>query len=439
MDNTYFPKDFLWGAASASAQVEGGWDEGGRTPSIWDVANPKKIKNGDNCHVSCDHYHHWREDVALMKKIGLKSYRFSISWSRVIPEEGKVNAEGLKFYSDLVDALKEAGIEPLVTIYHWDMPLWVYKKGGWLSERIIPLFRGYTKVVVDALSDRVKWWMPMNEPQCFIMNGYMQGLHAPFKHNYLALSKLTRNCMLAHAASVKTIRQYAKLPPKIGIAMASGCFVPEDETPKKVEEARTKSMETGMGLMSNRWWMDPLFAGKPVTAYGVYSSHEKDMAEIAQPLDFIGLNLYQPFNVAAWGGDSKTGAAGLPRTSMGWIVDERVMYWTVRFVYERYKTPIMITENGMADNDFVCLDGMVHDPQRADFLKRYLGQLKRAVSEGYPVLGYQHWSIMDNFEWAEGYEPRFGLIFVDYATGKRTVKDSAWEYKKIIKTNGAEL
>lgn len=439
MGETGFPKDFLWGAASASAQIEGGWNEDGRTHSIWDIASSKRIKNGDNCHVGCDHYHHWREDVALMKELGLKSYRFSISWSRIIPEEGKVNVEGLKFYSDLVDALKTVGIEPLVTIYHWDLPVWVYKKGGWLSERIIPLFRDYTKVVVDALSDRVKWWIPMNEPQCFIMNGYMQGVHAPFKHNYLALSKLTRICMLAHAESVKTIRKNAKQKPMVGIAMASGAFVPEDETEEKIQEARRQTVETGMGLMGNRWWMDPMLAGKPVRAYGVYSTKEKDMAEIYQPLDFVGLNIYAPFNNAAWGGDKNAPSMGLPRTSIGWVVDERVMYWTVRFIYERYKLPVMITENGMADNDFLCLDGKVHDAQRADYIKRYLGQLKRAVGEGYPVLGYQHWSIMDNFEWAEGYDPRFGLIFVDYATGKRIVKDSAWEYKKIIETNGAKL
>ena len=439
MEHTGFPKDFLWGAASASAQVEGGWNEGDRTPSIWDVANPKKIKHGDNCHVACDHFHHWREDVALMKELGLKSYRFSISWSRVIPQEGVVNAKGLKFYSDLVDELISAGIEPMVTIYHWDLPLWVYKKGGWLSESIIPLFRDYTKVVVEALSDRVKWWMPMNEPQCFIMNSYMVGVHAPFKHDYLALSKLTRICMLAHAASVKTIRQYAKQPPRVGIAMASGAYVPENESAEKIEYARKQSVQAGMGLMSNRWWMDPLLAGKPVRAYGIYATHQKDMAEIYQTLDFVGLNVYAPFNTSDWGGDKKAVTTGLPRTSIGWVVDERVLYWAVRFVYERYKLPIMITENGMSDNDFVCLDGKVHDPQRTDFIKRYLGQLKRAVNEGYPVLGYQHWSIMDNFEWAEGYDPRFGLIFVDYATGKRIVKDSAWEYKRIIETNGAEL
>ncbi len=439
MSEITFPADFLWGAASASAQVEGGWNEGGRTPSIWDAANPKRIKNGDNCHTASDHFHRWKEDVALMKELGLKSYRFSISWSRVIPQEGRVNPAGLKFYSNLVDELLAAGIEPLVTIYHWDLPLWVHKKGGWLSERIIPLFRDYTKAVVEALSDRVTWWMTMNEPQCFIMNGYMQGAHAPFKRDYLALSRLTRNCMLAHAQAVKVIRKYAKKPPRVGIAMASGAFVPEDETPAKIEEARKKSVETGMGLMGNRWWMDPMLAGKPVRAYGVYSSKQADMAEIAQPLDFVGLNLYAPFNTGGWGSDPKANRTGLPRTALGWVVDGRVMYWTVRFVYERYHLPIMITENGMAENDFVCLDGGVHDPQRTDYLKRYLGSLKRAVGEGYPVLGYQHWSIMDNFEWAEGYDPRFGLIFIDYATGKRIVKDSAWEYKKIIETNGRSL
>ena len=226
-----FSKDFLWGAAAASAQIEGGWKDGGRTPSIWDMATKKQVKHGETCHTACDHYHQWKEDVALMKEMGLKSYRFSISWSRVIPEEGKVNPEGLKFYSDLVDELIANGIEPLVTIFHWDLPMWVYKKGGWLSEGIVPLFREYTKVVVEALSDRVKWWMTINEPGCFIMNGYMQGAHAPFKRDYLALSRLSRNCMLAHAASVKAIRQYAKQPVKVGIAFSTGAWVPENETP----------------------------------------------------------------------------------------------------------------------------------------------------------------------------------------------------------------
>ena len=439
MSKTAFPEGFLWGAASSSAQVEGGWNEGGRTPSIWDIAPKKKIKNGEDCHTACGHYHRFREDVALMKELGLKSYRFSVSWSRVIPEEGRVSAEGIKFYSDLVDALLEAGIEPLVTVYHWDMPVWVYKKGGWMSEKIIPLFRDYTKVLVDALSDRVTWWMTINEPACFIMNGYMQGVHAPFKHDYLSLPKLSRNCMLAHAEAVKTIRQYAKKTPKVGVAFSSGAFIPKAETASEIDKARKNSVEEGNGLLSNRWWMDPIILGKPVRAYGIYSSSEKDMKNICQPLDFMGLNIYTSLNYSDWGQETEKPAPGLPRNSLGWVIDERVMYWNVKFIYERYKLPIMITENGVALNDAVSLDGAVHDPLRTDFIRRYLGQLKRAIDEGVPVIGYQHWSVMDNFEWAEGYDPRFGLIYVDFTTGKRTVKDSAWDYKKIIETNGADL
>ena len=249
MGNAGFPNDFLWGASSSAAQIEGGWQEGGRTPSIWDIAPAKKVKQGESCHTACDHYHRWREDVALMQKMGLRSYRFSVSWSRIMPEEGKVNPTGIKFYSDLVDTLLAAGVEPLVTIYHWDMPLWVYKKGGWLSEAIIPLFQEYTRVIVEALSDRVKWWIPMNEPGCFIMNAYLQGVHAPFRRDYLALSKLTRICMLAHGEAVKTVRKYAKQPVKVGMAFSTGAYVPDAETPEKIEEARRLSMEDGQPLV----------------------------------------------------------------------------------------------------------------------------------------------------------------------------------------------
>ena len=432
-----FPKDFLWGAATAAPQIEGGFNEDGRTPSIWDVAPAKKIKNGANCHIACDHYHRWKDDVALMKKMGLKSYRFSISWSRVMPQEGIINQKGLQFYSDLVDELIKNGIEPLVTIFHWDTPVWVYKKGGWLSKNIIPLFAEYTKAVVEKLSDRVTYWMAMNEPQCFIMNGYMQGAHAPFKHRYLALSKLTRICLLAHAESVNTIRKYAKKPPKVGIAMAAGAFVPKSESKADVDEARRKTFYNGLGTMSNRWWGDPVFKGETVSAYGVYRTREKDMPKIKVKMDFVGLNVYQPFQEGSWGNKP----ADVPddrKTSMGWVIDGRVLYWTIRFFYERYGLPLMVTENGMAANDEQdkVANGAVHDNKRIGFIKEYLASVKRAVNENIPVLGYQYWSLMDNFEWAEGYEPRFGLIHVDYKTGQRTLKDSAYEYKKIIESNG---
>lgn len=432
-----FSKDFLWGAASAAAQVEGAWNVDGKVPSIWDIAPAGKIKNDETCHDACDHYHHWKEDVALMKELGLKSYRFSISWPRIQPEAGKVNPKGLAFYSDLVDELLEKGIEPLVTIYHWDLPVWVQEQGGWMSERIVPLFAEYTRIVVEALSDRVKWWIPMNEPQCFIMNGHMVGAHAPFQHNYLALSKLTRVCLLAHAESVKTIRKHAKQPVKVGIAMAAGAFIPENESPEAIADARKKSFYFMSGTMSNRWWSDPIFKGEPVTAYGIYHTRKKDMPKVKCDMDFIGVNVYAPFQ-KNWYGTSETVPADR-KNSLGWVIDGRCLYWTIRFFHERYGLPIMVTENGLAANDSVDQDGRVHDSKRVDFLNEYLSNLKQAVSEGIPVLGYQHWSIMDNFEWAEGYGPRFGLIHVDYQTQKRTLKDSAYEYKKIIESNGACL
>lgn len=438
MKETIFPDSFLWGAATASAQIEGGWNEGGRTPSIWDIAPKKKIKNGEDCRTATDHYHHAKEDVAIMKELGLKSYRFSLSWSRIMPEEGKVSQEGIKFYSDLVDELLSAGIEPIVTIYHWDMPLWVHKKGGWLSKRIIPLFREYTKVVVESLSDRVKWWITMNEPGCFIMNGYMQGIHAPFKHNYLALSKLTRNCLLSHGEAVKTIRKYAKQPVKVGLAFNSGAYVPDSDSKEDIEKARVLTLEEGNGLMTNKWWMDPILLGKSVRAYGIYSSKQKDMMEVNQPLDFIGLNIYTSLNYANWGNKNKP-KPSTPKNALDWVIDERCMYWNVKFVYEKYKLPIMITENGLSSYDMVSLDGSVHDPKRADFLDRYLSELKRAMKDGVEIIGYQHWSLLDNFEWAEGYDPRFGLVYVDFNNGKRIIKDSAYYYREIIESNGANL
>lgn len=433
---TVFQDDFLWGAAAASAQIEGAWDEDGRTPSIWDAAPKKKIKYGENCHVSCDHYHHYKEDVEIMKELGLKSYRFSISWSRIIPEPGVVNPKGIEFYNNLINELIDAGIEPLVTIFHWDLPLWMQKKGGWMSKSIISYFEEYTKAVVDAFSDRVTYWMTLNEPQCFIMNGHMQGEHAPFKRNYFAFPRLTENCMRCHGAAVKTIRKYAKKTPKVGIAMATGAYVPDNETDAAIESAREQTFENTLGIMGNKWWFDPIILGDKVRAFGIYRTKMKYIDEICQPLDFIGINVYAPNNTAVWGTVAKAVKPGMPRTQIGWVIDGRALYWAVRFVAERYRLPIMVTENGMANVDFVSLDGRVHDPQRIDFMHRYLTNLKRAVSEGYNVIGYQHWAIMDNFEWAEGYEPRFGLVYVDYETGKRTIKDSAYEYKKIIESNG---
>lgn len=429
-----FPESFLWGTATAAPQIEGGWNEGGRTPSIWDVAPKGKIRNDEDCHTACDHYHRWREDVALLKELGVRSYRFSLSWSRIIPEEGQVNKEGIRFYQDLITELKKNRIEPLVTVYHWDLPVWVQEKGGWLWEGIIPLFRNYTETVVRAFSDQVRYWIPMNEPQCFIMNGHMTGAHAPFLHRYLALSRLTRICLTAFHESAETIRKIAVLEPKIGIAMAAGAFIPENETDEGIGQARKDSFSRGSGLMSNLWWSDPLLRGEPVRAYGIFHIPRRRMPEIRTDLDFIGLNVYAPFQNNWYGKNDDLPAER--KNSLGWVNDGRCLYWTIRFFSERYGLPIMVTENGMCDTDKVSEGGAVHDVKRIAYMKDYLSNLKRAVDEGYSVLGYQYWSFLDNFEWAEGYDPRFGLVYVDFRTQQRILKDSAKYYTEVIRSNG---
>ena len=430
-----FPDDFLWGAAAASAQIEGGWQEDGRTPSIWDMAPRGKIKNGDTCHTACDHYHRYKEDVALMKEMGLKSYRFSVSWSRVVPEKGKVNPEGLQFYVDLVRELKAANIEPLCTLYHWDMPMWVYEEGGWEKDAIIKNYCDFVKVMVEALSDDVAYWMTFNEPQCFIMMGYIMGTAAPFKRKFLTFRGIVRRMLLAHGEGVKVIRKYAKTPAKIGIAMAATTYIPDGDTPEDLEKARYYSFEHAVGSGSNSLWMDPIALGK---AAGLVKNKlsKQDLQIISQPIDFVGVNVYQPSNYMIPGNQAPENAK---RTALGWLVDGRCLYWTIRHYYERYHLPVMVTENGMADHVAPSPDGAVHDADRCDFLREFLGNVKQAVAEGIPVLGYQHWSVMDNFEWCEGYEPRFGLIHVDYATQKRTIKESGYAYARIIRENGENL
>lgn len=428
-----FPSDFLWGAATAAVQIEGAYNADGKGLNIWDVAPAKRIKNGDSCREGCAHYANYKQDVALMKEMGLKSYRFSVSWARVMPEKGKINEKGLQFYIDLVNELKSVGIEPLVTLYHWDLPLWVEEEGGWLSEKIIPLFTEYTKAVIDALSDKVTYWMTLNEPQCFITVGYMFGAHAPFKKRLFSAAKLADICMRAHGEAVKVIRKYAKLSPKIGIAMAASAYIPKEETPQAIEEARRKTFYSMAGSGNNRWWGDPIFMGERASLGGMIHTKKKHLKDICQPLDFIGVNVYQPFM------DKKVKVPDDRKTMMGWAIDGKVLYWTIRFFHERYGLPIMVTENGMADKDVVSSDGEVHDGKRISFIREYLQNVKRAVAEGIPVLGYQYWSVMDNFEWTHGYEPRFGLTYIDYKTKQRILKDSAYEYKKIIESNGQTL
>ena len=430
-----FSKDFLWGASSAAFQIEGAYNEDGKGPGIWDALSDGHIKHNDNGNIACDHYHRYKEDVALMKKIGLKAYRFSISWPRIVPEKGKVNEKGLAFYNALVDELIKAGIEPMVTLFHWNLPMWIYEEGGWENERTAEYFEEYTKIIVDALSDRVRYWMTINEPQCFIGNGYVQGNNAPFLKKPEKMGLLTRNVMLAHGKAVKVIRSTAKKAPLIGMAPMSSAYAPTDDSEEAIELARKLTYTEENQVMGTSWWMDPIILGRlPEGLKGAIS--EEDLKEICQPLDFYACNIYATLNFWAEDKDYSMIYPGMPRNSMDWSITPEALYWAAKFHYERYHLPILISENGFAGLDFVMLDGKVHDPQRTDYIRRYVAQLQCAADEGIPVMGYLYWSILDNFEWTEGYDRRFGLIYVDYRTQERIVKDSAYAYSEIIKNNG---
>jgi len=448
-----FSKDFLWGAASAAFQIEGAYNEDGKGLSIWDVFGHEKgrILHNENGDIACDHYHKFREDVALMKKIGLKSYRFSISWPRILPDgTGKVNPKGIEFYSNLIDELLDAGIEPLVTIYHWDMPYSVYKKGGWKNDEISDWFAQYVKVLVENFSNRVKYWMTFNEPQVFIGLGHLMGIHAPFEKNSVKdIVHMSKNVLLSHGKAVATIRKFSKQNAKIGFAPTGDVYLPKNTTKEEIENARCKSfrLDPHEFVMGNSWWADPIFLGKypegasELLGSDMYTLSEEEWKLVSQPLDFYGFNAYQatcklPADPGTYG---DYGYQGCPRTQVNWFITPEVLYWSPKFLYERYGKPIMVTENGFASSDWVSLDGCVHDNNRIDFLHRYLRCLKKAAEEGIPIIGYQVWSLMDNLEWTSGYDPRFGIIYIDYRTMQRTIKDSGYWYRDVIFTNGENL
>jgi len=446
-----FKKDFMWGTASASYQVEGAYNEDGKGLNIWDYycqGNPK-VAHMENGNVACDHYHRWKEDVANMKKMGIKAYRFSISWARVIPNGiGEVNEKGIQFYSNLIDELIANDIEPLVTMFHWDYPMELHKMGGWLNPQSSDWFAEYAQLLVDRFSDRVKYWITLNEPQVFIGMGYKVGKFAPFTpltNNELCI--MSHNVLLSHGKAVKILRQSAKQDVKVGFAPIGPCYMPKTNSPEDIETARQKSFDlnTDNFTFSLSWWSDPIFLGDyPKKAYEVLGDdmptiNDGDMELISQPLDFYGTNIYQAEGVVSAEGSLDDYATGQPLTQMGWPINDDCLYWSAKFLFERYKKPILITENGMACHDRVFLDGKVHDPIRIDFLTRYLRGLKKASEDGIDIMGYMYWSVMDNFEWADGYDKRFGLIYVDYQTQERTIKDSGYWYKEVIETNGENI
>lgn len=432
-----FPDGFLWGTATAAAQIEGGWDEDGRTPSIWDVNPDGYVAHNDTCHTACDHYHRYREDVEIMKKLGMKAYRFSISWSRIVPSPGVVNEKGVKFYSDLIDALLEAGIEPMATMYHFDLPLWSHEKGGYMSEEFADDFLFYTKVLMDEFSDRIRYWFTMNEPSGFVRDYAVRVPDADVK-------VMTRNVLLAHGRAVRLMRETGRQDLKIGFvdAVMNSEPVPGIMTE---EEAYEDTYSDYYAVGGMRWWCDPVYLGVvPEPLKGVIS--EADAKEICQPLDYFAGNIYfsanyfnEPETPGSPGRKAVVEIPGMPRTRCQWPVNPDCLYWFVKFAYRRYGLPVLVSENGCSCCDRVMLDGKVHDPERIDYIHRVLRGLKRIIEEGVPVIGYMVWSILDNFEWNSGYDQRLGLVYVDYMTQERTLKDSAYDYAEIVRTNGEEV
>ncbi len=449
-----FPSHFVWGASTSAYQIEGSIDADGKGPQVWDdfVGRPGRIANAETGEVACDHYRLWREDVGLMREIGLQGYRMSISWSRVIPQgTGAPNPAGLDFYERLVDALLDAGIQPWVTLYHWDTPQALYDRGHWLNPDMPKWFGDYATLMAGRLGDRVKHWITLNEPQCFVQLALCEGVLAPGdKLSDRAALLAWKHALLAHGTGVDALRAAAPRPLQVGCAPTGRERIPLTESPENVAAARTAYWALDRDLWSLPMWCEPMLRGCwPEGAEKLYGAALPSLTEaegriIARPLDFLGYNSYSGAFVRA-AADKPDGfevlphAPGAEQASLPWLLRyDDCLYWAARFHTERYPgMPFVITENGMSLTDFVSRDGKVHDEARIDWTAGYLRGLRRAAAEGVSLGGYFHWSLMDNFEWAEGFRARFGLIHVDFASQKRTLKESAHWYRRVIEAHGA--
>ncbi len=451
-----FPDDFLWGAATSAYQIEGSPVRHGGGPSVWDTfcTLPGRTWRGQDGYHACEHYELMDEDVKLMKEIGLRSYRFSISWPRVLPEgRGMVNHQGLDFYSRLVDRLLEAGIEPLVTLFHWDYPHELFLSGGWMNPDSPLWFRDYTATAVQALGDRVKKWITLNEPQCFV-NGHGNGYHAPgLTLDAVSMVRLIHHVLLSHGRAVQAVRDAGDAETEVGFAPVGITAIPQDGT-TEAREAAWRYMETIHDFepeklaWNNSLWMDPVLTGsypkQYFDHYGRYlpDSFEDDLGVISEPTDFLGLNIYHGQQVDLQGnavGEDATSRIGEPITACNWPVTPEALYWGPKYFFQRYNKPIYITENGISCRDFPDSNGVINDVQRITYTEDYLAQLARGIREGIPVKGYYHWSLMDNFEWSEGYRERFGLIYVDFKTRRRIIKESGRWYRSVISQRGAQI
>jgi len=440
-----FPKGFLWGSATASYQVEGAVGVDGRGPSIWDTFShtPGKTHNGDTGDVADDYFHRYKEDIQLMKHIGLKTCRFSVAWTRIYPAgTGAINPKGMDFYNRMVDALLEAGIAPYCTLYHWDLPQALEDKGGWQSRDTAKAFAEYAGYTAGKLSDRVKHFMTLNELRSFVDLGYGNGAHAPgLKLDAAGLAQVAHYAVLGHGLAVEAIRAHAKPGTKVGLAENVSAATPVFEAPEHIAAA-TKAMRE-----ENAMFMTVIQEGKYTDAYlkrlgaAAPKFTAEDLKSISAPLDFVGLNIYTPMYVRAT--DSEKGyevvrsPESYPHMASSWLtVGPEALYWGPKLVNTLWHPKeIFITENGASSTDVMTAEGKVLDTDRVMYLRNYLTHLHRGVAEGLPIHGYFLWSLLDNFEWADGYEKRFGITYVDFQTQKRTPKLSAEFYRRVIETN----
>ena len=450
-----FRSDFIWGVATASYQVEGAPSEDGKGPSVWDefCRVPGSVYQNETGDAACDHYHRWREDVALMKRIGLKAYRFSVSWPRILPEgTGRINEAGLRFYENLIDELVDSGITPFVTLFHWDYPAALQKQGGWLNPASPRWFRDYARLVAERFAGKVKYYFTLNEPQCFLGMGHGLGLHAPgLRLSPPDLMLAVHHVLLAHGLAVGALREYGGDGLKIGLAQCGAVRFPASDSAQDEAAARRAMFDIPDSpadvLGGVPLWSDPIFRGEyPELLFRKYGAWMPEIGPddrkiISSPIDFFGQNIYTGTPVAADGDGYRAVPypTGTPKSAMGWPCVPQCMYWGPKFLYEAYGKPVVIAENGISALDDVSLDGGVHDAERINYTRRHLLALRRAAEEGADVAGYFHWSLMDNFEWQHGYNERFGLVYVDYRTQRRIPKDSAAWYGEVIRLNGENL
>ncbi|MBE0478753.1 beta-glucosidase [Candidatus Aerophobetes bacterium] len=439
-----FPDDFLWGAATASYQIEGASYEDGKGLSIWDHFShtPGKIHGGDTGDIACDHYHRYREDVANMKEMGLNAYRFSISWPRVIPEgKGKINKSGLDFYDRLVDTLLEAEIEPFVTLYHWDLPQNLQENGGWANRDTVGYFEDYATLVAHRLAGRVHHWITHNEPWVVSFLGHAFGVHAPGIMDFPLALQVSHHLLLSHAETVTVLKDAGDERTKVGITLNLSPIHPASEKKEDVEAAKIYDGHL------NRWFLDPIFYGAyppdMLDCYGekVPQILPGDIGTISKKIDFLGVNYYTRHIVKH---DPRQRilkiSSVVPKeaefTDMGWEIYPSGIYELLKRVQNDYSPEVMyITENGAAFPDTIGNDGKVEDERRINYLKEHFSFAHKAMLEGVRLKGYFVWSLMDNFEWAYGYSKRFGLIYVDYPTQKRIFKKSANWYRQVIQSN----